>query len=139
MEKKLIGFLIKDGNKAAALKIYNKICKKIITSVPAISVPYFFSLFFSKLNTNIEIKKVSFRKRVHYIPTPVKISRKSFIIFKWIKEVINNNKQNTSFDNKLYQEIMAVVFAEKSSALMKLKLDTELKAYQYKSKAHFRW
>jgi ribosomal protein S7 len=139
MEKKLIGFLIKNGNKTAALKIFNKICNKISVTVPVVSLSYFFSLFFFKLNTNIEIKKVSFRKRVHFIPTPIKTSRKSFIIFKWIRQTINNNKQNISFYNKLYQELIAVVFLEKSSPLMKLKLDTELKAYQYKSKAHFRW
>ena len=94
MEKKLIGFLIKNGNKTAALTIFNKVCKKISTTIPVVSLSYFFSLFFMKLNTNIEIKKVSFRKRVHFIPTPIKTSRKSFIIFKWIRQVISNNKQN---------------------------------------------
>lgn len=139
MEKKLIGFLIKNGNKTAALGIFNKICNKILVTIPVVSLSYFFSLFFLKLNTNIEIKKVSFRKRVHYIPTPIKTSRKSFIIFKWIRQTINNNNQNISFYNKLYNELMSAVFSENSSALIKLKLDNELKAYQYKSKAHFRW
>jgi ribosomal protein S7 len=139
MEKKLIGFLIKNGNKTAALTIFNKVCKKISTTIPVVSLSYFFSLFFMKLNTNIEIKKVSFRKRVHFIPTPIKTSRKSFIIFKWIRQVISNNKQNISFYNKLYNELIAVIFLENSSSLIKLKLDNEVKAYQYKSKAHFRW
>ena len=139
MEKKLIGFLIKNGNKTAALTIFNKVCKKISTTIPVVSLSYFFSLFFMKLNTNIEIKKVSFRKRVHFIPTPIKTSRKSFIIFKWIRQVILNNKQNISFYNKLYNELIAVIFLENSSSLIKLKLDNEVKAYQYKSKAHFRW
>jgi ribosomal protein S7 len=139
MQKKLIGFLIKNGNKTAALNIFNKICSRISSTIPIISLSYFYFLFFFKLNTNIEIRKVSFRKRVHFIPTPIKTSRKSFIIFKWIKEVLSNNKQNISYYNKFYNEIIAVIFSENSSSLMKLKLNTELKAYQYKSKAHFRW
>ena len=139
MQKKLIGFLTKNGNKTASLLIFNKICNKISTIIPIISLSYFFSLFFLKLNTNIEIRKVSFRRRVHFIPTPIKNSRKIFIIFKWIKQIISNNKQNISFYNKLYNELLAVVFFESSSSIIKLKLDNELKAYQYKSKAHFRW
>lgn len=139
MQKKLIGFLTKNGNKTAALLIFNKICNKISATVPVISLSYFFSLFFLKLNTNIEIRKVSFRRRIHFIPIPIKTSRKIFVIFKWIKEVILNNKQNISYYNKLYNELIAVVFSEAASPVMKLKLDNELKAYQYKSKAHFRW
>lgn len=139
MQKKLIGFLIKNGNKTAALVIFNKICNKISVTIPIISLSYFFSLFFLKLNTNIEIRKVSFRRRIHYIPIPIKTSRKIFVIFKWIKQVILTNKQNISFYNKLYNELITVVFSESSSSIVKLKLDTELKAYQYKSKAHFRW
>jgi ribosomal protein S7 len=139
MQKKLIGFLIKNGNKTAALIIFNKICNKISATIPVISLSYFFSLFFFKLNTNIEIRKVSFRRRVHYIPIPIKTSRKIFVIFQWVRQVLNNNKQNISFYNKLYNELIAVVFSEVSSPIIKLKLDTELKAYQYKSKAHFRW
>ena len=139
MQKKLIGFLIKKGNKTAALAIFNKICNKISITVPIISLSYFFSLFFIKLNTNIEIRKVSFRRRVHFIPTPIKTSRKVFLIFKWVQQVLANNKQNISFYNKLYNELLSVVFLESSSQVIKLKLDNELKAYQYKSKAHFRW
>lgn len=139
MQKKLIGFLIKNGNKTAALMIFNKICNKISATVPIISLTYFFSLFFLKLNTNIEIRKVSFRRRIHYIPTPIKSSRKIFVIFQWIRQVLNSNKQNISFYNKFYNELIAVVFAESTSPIIKLKLDNELKAYQYKSKAHFRW
>lgn len=139
MQKKLIGFLIKNGKKTAALIIFNKICNKIAATIPIISLSYFFSLFFLKLNTNIEIRKVSFRRRIHFIPIPIKTSRKIFVIFKWIKQVIMANKQNISYFNKLYNELIAVVFSEASSPIMKLKLDTELKAYQYKSKAHFRW
>jgi ribosomal protein S7 len=82
---------------------------------------------------------VSFRRRIHFIPIPIKTSRKIFIIFKWIKQIISNNKQNISFYSKLYNELLAVVFLETSSSIMKLKLENELKAYQYKSKAHFRW
>lgn len=139
MQKKLIGFLIKNGNKTAALNIFNEVCKKISLTVPMISLTYFFSLFFLKLNTNIEIRKVSFRRRVHYIPIPIKTSRKIFIIFQWIRQILNTNKQNISFYNKFYNELIAVVFSESTSPIMKLKLDNELKAYQYKSKAHFRW
>lgn len=139
MQKKLIGFLIKNGNKSASLAVFNKICTKISTNLPNISLSYFFSLFFLKLNTNIEIRKVSFRRRDHFIPIPIKNARKTFVIFKWIKQVISSNNQNIAFYNKLYNELLAVVFLETSSAIVKLKLENELKAYQYKSKAHFRW
>lgn len=130
---------MKNGNKGASLTIFNTLCNKISILMPVVSLSYFFSLFFLKLNTNIEIRKVSFRRRVHYIPIPIKSFRKIFIIFKWVKQVISNNKQNISFYNKLSNELLAVIFLELSSPVMKLKLDNELKAYQYKSKAHFRW
>ena len=139
MDKKLIGFLIKKGNKAAATAIYNKICTKISYTLPFLPPTYFFSVIFSKLNTNIEVKKISFRKRVHFIPTPIRINRKIFIVFMWIKQVIARNTQKVSFSDKFYSELIAVIFSEKSSALIKLKIENGLKAYNYKSKAHFRW
>lgn len=139
MQKKLIGFLIKNGNKSASLAIFNKLCNKISMNLPNVSLAYFFSLFFLKLNTNIEIRKVSFRRRDHFIPIPIKNSRKMFVIYKWINQVISKNTQNIAFYNKLYNEILAVVLLESSSAIIKLKLESELKGYQYKSKAHFRW
>jgi len=139
MQKKLIGFLLKDGNKKAALAIFNKVCHKIATVLPVISISYFFSLLFLKLNTNIETRKVSFRKRVHFIPIPIKRSRKIFVALKWLKQTLETNKNTIAFDKKLYNELIAIIFAENSSNVMKLKIDNELKAYQYKSKAHFRW
>lgn len=139
MQKKLIGFLIKNGKKTAALKIFNAINKQISKTIPNVSISYLLSVFFYKLNTNIEIKKVSFRKRVHFIPTPIKYSRKLFLIFKWINAVLSNNKQKTTYSAKLYKEILTVLLVEDSSALLKMKAENELKAYQYKSKAHFRW
>lgn len=139
MQKKLIGFFIKNGNKSSSLAIFNNICNKIAINLPNISLAYFFSIFFLKLNTNIEMRKVSFRRRDHFIPVPIKNTRKIFIIYKWINQVVSNNTQNIAFYNKLYNELLAVVLLESSSSIMKLKLENELKGYQYKSKAHFRW
>lgn len=139
MQEKLIGFLLKKGKKKTALKIFNKICQNIAYILPNISLTYIFSLFFSKLNTNIETRKVLFRNRVHFIPTPIQQMRKIFIIFKWLKIVLQNNKNKASFDKKFQHEILSVIFFENTSRVMKLKLENELKAYQYKSKIHFRW
>lgn len=139
MQKKLIGFLLKSGKKHAALSIFNDVCNKISVNLPIVSISYFFSLFFLKLNTNIETKKVSFRKRVHFIPVPIKKHRKVFLILKWIKQALLQNSSKIAFNKKLYNELINAVFLEQSSNLIKFKLDNEVKAYQYKSKAHYRW
>jgi len=139
MQKKLIGFLIKQGNKTAALKIFNQLCLKLSQAVPNTSLTYLFSILFLKLNTNIEIRKVSYRRRIHFIPIPVKTSRKLFVIFKWLNQILQENSYKIPLEQKLYNEIITVLLLENNSKIIKLKKDTEIKAYNFKSKTHFRW
>ena len=94
MQSKIIGFLIKKGNKKKALKLFNNLLNSFISNTYKISTIYLFSILFFKLNTNIELREFKFRKRVHYIPMPIKRKRKMFIIIKWLKQAILLNKLN---------------------------------------------
>ena len=139
MQSKIIGFLIKKGNKKKALKLFNNLLNSFISNTYKISTIYLFSILFFKLNTNIELREFKFRKRVHYIPMPIKRKRKMFIIIKWLKQAILLNKLKVNVATKLYEELANTLFAEQFSNIINYKVENEKKAFQYKAKAHFRW
>lgn len=82
MQKKIVTLLMKKGNKKGVILTLKKIYSTITRNLFSLPIPYFFSLIFFKLNTNIEIRKVVFKNRVHFIPFPVKKHRKVFLMFK---------------------------------------------------------
>lgn len=130
---------MRKGKKKTIILLLNRVYKQISSNLLGISIPYFFSLVFFKLITNIEVRKVAFRNKIHFIPFPLKKKRKIFLILKWIKQYLLVNSNKISLDKKLYNELFLLVFNDNASSIFKFKLDNEKKAFQYKSKAHFRW
>lgn len=130
---------MKKGLKKKIVLVFKNIFSSLLTNLPEICLPYFFSLIFFKLNTNVEVRKIIYRKKVHFIPFPVKKHRKVFLIFKWLNHSLLTNHSKIKFSKKLYNELFLIVFNEPLSNVCKLKNLNALQAYQYKSKAHYRW
>jgi len=139
MTKRIITLLIKKGNKIATIKLFSQVCADLLRTFSGLPLSYLFSLLFLRLHTYVEIRRITYRRRVHFIPVPVKQSRKLYIIFKWLVSALNTVHTKKSYGVKLYSEIFSVIINNPSSRVIKLKEENEIKARNYRSKIHFRW
>jgi len=136
---KIIKFLIKKGHKVAATKLFTQLCTQFSIIFKKIPIVYIFSSLFFKLNTNVELFQIAYRRKSHFIPVPIKYTRKMYIIFKWLYLAINTSKLKISSFKKMYNEIISVLLNKHTSTALKLKRENEIKAYKFQSKIHFRW
>jgi ribosomal protein S7 len=139
MTKRIITLLIKKGNKNAVMKMMVKVCETLLQTFPGVPLSYLFSLLFLRLYTHVEIRRITYRRKVHFIPVPVKQSRKLYIIFKWLITAVSAVRLKKGYSTKLYSEIFSVIINNPSSRVIKLKEENEIKARNYRSKIHFRW
>jgi ribosomal protein S7 len=79
--EKFLGFLIKKGYKAQAQKILNSTLQKISKKTGFSSIKILL-LFFLRLNTFVEVKRVRVRRRINYVPFPVKFKRRVYLMLK---------------------------------------------------------
>lgn len=134
---KFLGFLIKKGKKLVANKILAITFKKISLKLD-IPISSIISQIFLKLNTFVEVKKIKMKRNIHYIPFPIKYSRRLHLISNWILLTVKNNNQRISFDNKLLIELSNTLLLKSSNALNLKKLN-ERQAIIHKANTHFRW
>jgi len=139
MITKILKFLIKKGHKFTVTKVFIQFCNQFSNTFKKIPLIYVFSTLFYKLNTNVELFHIAYRRKSHFIPVPVKQMRKVYIIFKWLYLAISSSKLNISYLKKIYNEIISVLLNKQNSISLKLKRENEIKAYKFQSKIHFRW
>lgn len=134
--KKLIGLILKKGKKKIATHIVEKsfffVCKYLKT--PLIVV---LKTILNKLKSSIESKKIQIRKATHFVPFPVSLPRKLFLITKWILISLKKNKKKNT-RSKLISTIIKIV-KKKKTYTSKIKQFHIQKAKENRSNAHFRW
>jgi len=108
MTRRIIALLIKKGNKIATIKLFSQICEDLLYTFVGMPIAYIFSLLFLRLHTYVEIRRITYRRRVHFIPVPVKQSRKLYIIFKWLITSLKTVHTKKAYATKLYSEIISV-------------------------------
>lgn len=134
---KIIGFLIKSGNKGKATLIINKVFLRLSKEL---NLPFNKILLklFLKLNCFVEVKKVRIRRGIHLVPFPISSKRSSYLIVKWLMQAVKEDKRNISTYEKLFTEIKQTL--EKStSKSVEIKNLNISQALANRSNIHFRW
>jgi len=134
---KLILFILKKGNKARAVTIIDNVFYKLSLLTKSSFLQILLRIFY-KLNTSIEAKKISIRKRNHIVPFVISLKRKYYLIIKWLIIAINKNKKNISLAKKIFLELKYLL-TKKNSLSLKLKRINHKRIYNNKSNIHFRW
>jgi ribosomal protein S7 len=133
-----LGFLTKKGNKVIAKKILDEAFLEVSlkTNQP---VHILLIKVFLKLNSFVEIKKIKFRRSTHVVPFVLtSFKRKSYLIIKWLMEVVEQDKRKVPIAKKLSKEILNILKNKSSKALIKKKMNTK-NAVINRSNIHFRW
>jgi len=135
--EKFLGFLIKKGYKVQAQQILNSTLQKI-SKKTGFSSSKILLLVFLRLNTFVEVKKVRVRRRINYVPFPVKFKRRVYLMLKWIILAVKKNRRKIPVVKKLMFEIISIIKRYRSKAL-KLRRDNVNNAFRNRSNSHYRW
>lgn len=135
--KKLLGFLIKKGNKVKAKKILDKTFF-ILSKKTKMAAPILLIKLFKILNVFVETKTISLRRRKQIVPFSIGLKRRSYLIIKWLMEAVKKNRQQIPIHEKIVIEILLVIKNSNSYAL-KMKNINNSQALSNRSNLHFRW
>lgn len=135
--KKFIGLLTKKGERKKALKIINN---ALLNTSKLLTLPVrkIITELYNKLSSSVEIKKIKIRRSVHFVPFPVNLKRKLFLIIKWFVFAISNNELNKNLEYKLREEFLKIVRKQESLVYQHKKYQIQ-KSFKYQTNTHFRW
>lgn len=135
---KIKKFFIKKGKSQKAENIINNALLKF-SRENKVTLTYILLFIFNKLNSFFEIRKLSLRRRLNFIPFAANKKRRVYLVLKRIREVLLQDHRKSSFSEKLKTEIFNLFLREKVSSSIKLKKAETLKVFSYRSNIHFRW
>jgi len=135
---KLLGFLIKKGNKKKAKSILDKVFFNI-SSKTGLSMNYLLLKVFLNLSTFVEARTVKIKRSSYIVPFSLSLKRRSYLIIKWLIVAALLNKKRVPFVNKLQQEVVLILKKHSSSQALKLKKLNNSKANSNRANIHFRW
>lgn len=132
-----LGFLTKNGNKLAAKKIVDN---AFFLAAQSMSLPLHLVLIriFFKLNSFVETKKISFKRSSHTVPFGITLRRRSYLILKWLMEVVREDKRRISTSKKLFFELINILKDKSSKSITKKNLNIS-QAIANRSNIHYRW
>ena len=132
-----LGFLTKNGNKLVAKKIIDSAFLFVAQSV---SLPLHLVLIkiFFKLNSFVETKKIRFKRSSHIVPFGITLKRRSYLILKWLMEVVREDKRRISTSKKLSFELINILKDKSSKSIAKKNLNIN-QAISNRSNIHYRW
>jgi ribosomal protein S7 len=134
---KLLGFLIKKGNKNKAKKIIDK-AFLIVSKQTGYSLIFLLFKLFLKLNVFVEAKTIRIKRRSHVVPFSLSLKRRSYLIIKWLMKAIIENKKKIPIVYKISEEILYIINNSSSKAI-KLRNLNNTQALANRSNIHFRW
>lgn len=135
---KLLGFLIKKGNKKKAKNILDKAFLNI-SSKTGLSMNYLLIKVFLNLSTFVEARTVRIKRSSYIVPFSLSLKRRSYLIIKWLIVAALLNKKRLPFVKKLQQEVVLILKKHSSSQALKLKKLNNTKANSNRANIHFRW
>ena len=134
---KLVGFILKKGDKNRSLKIVNDAFFKVSTNTN-LSMHIIVLQLFLKLNSFVEVKKVRVKRSFHLVPFQITLKRRSYLIVKWLMQAVKSDKRNISTVEKLAFEIEQTLKTDTSKSL-KLRNLNLTSALANRSNLHYRW
>ena len=137
LRNKLVGLVMKEGYKTKALRIVENSLRQASVELN-LSQNSILLKVFDKLKTSVESKKIRVRRSFHFVPFPVNLKRKVYLIAKWILVGVTERKIKKSFDFKLSSELVKII-KTKIATSYKNKRYNIYKSLQNKSNIHYRW
>ncbi len=132
LQEKFINYLLKDGKKSVARRIFNETLK-IISKKTSSDPEKIFNLAIETVKPQIEVKAKRIGGAVYQVPKEVKPNRQIALAFRWIIGGAKA-KKGEGMASKLAKELIDA--SNKQGAAMKKKEDTHKMAEANKAFAH---
>jgi small subunit ribosomal protein S7 len=133
LQEKFINYLMLDGKKTTARKIFHDTLKKI-TEKGNKNPEEIFEKAIEKVKPAMEVRPKRIGGSVYQIPIEVKYGRQIMLAFRWIIGAARS-KKGTEMANRLAQELMDA--ANEQGSAIKKKEDTHKMAAANKAFAHY--
>ena len=133
----ILGFFVKDGKRGKAKNLLDETFV-IVRKKTKRSLSVTMTLFFFRLKTLVEVKKLSTRKRSYSVPFIISSKRRVYLIFKWLKSAVVADKRKIALSKKLSEEILKVV-ENNSSIALDSKKENFTQASKNRSNLYYRW
>lgn len=132
LQEKFINYVMLDGKKSVARKIFNTTLK-IISKKTSGDAEKVFKLAIDNIKPHVEVKAKRIGGAVYQVPREVKPDRQLALAFRWIIGAARG-KKGSAMSQKLATEIMEA--SNQQGAAMKKKEDTHRMAEANKAFAH---
>jgi ribosomal protein S7 len=90
------------------------------------------------MNTFVETKSIRVRRSKYVVPFSITLSRRVYLITKWLMSSLRKDKKKVEFSTKLVKEIF-LVLKNSESEVIKLRDNNNSKALVNRSNLHYRW
>jgi len=134
---KLLGALIKNGHKLKAKKIIDD-AFTYVGDITLIPLDNLLLKLFLALNTFVETKTLSIKRRSYTIPFAISLKRRIYLAISWLLKAVSENKKRVPFSLKLGMEIHSILKSKSSVALRYKKLNSK-QAILNRANIHYRW
>jgi ribosomal protein S7 len=135
---KFLGFLTREGKKSTSRKILNATFFQVAIQTNLSLYTVFIKVFFS-LNSFVETKTVKVRRRSHIVPFGITFKRRSYLIIKWLLEVVTQDRRKICTSKKLAAELLNIVRNKAVSKAIRKKNQNLSQAIKNRSNIHYRW
>jgi len=135
--RKLVGFLIRKGYKANAVKMLN-LALLLVVKKTGYSFSYLVWQIFRKAFTRIEVRSVFIKGKSFLVPFTISKKRRQYIVTKWLLKAIKESKKKGSVSEIIAEEICLLVLNKKSKVL-EYKEKNYKSALANKANLHYRW
>jgi ribosomal protein S7 len=95
-------------------------------------------VFFNRLKTYVEIKKIKKSRRTFLVPVPITHSRRIYLALSWLSSSIQLNKSKISFERKMYEEVLNILLNQRCNTLILFEKNHKL-AVESRIHLHYRW
>ncbi len=135
--KNFLGFITKKGNKTKAKMILDRVFL-IVSRATGLSMHVCMLKLFINLNSFVEVKKVRIGRKSLLVPFSISLKRRSYLIVKWLMQVIKNDKKKIELSSRLAEEVLSVL-RDTNSRSKKLRDLNLSQALSNRSNIHYRW
>lgn len=133
LQEKFINYIMLDGKKSKARKIFES-CLKIISKKTSNEPDKIFRTAIDKIKPQLEVKAKRIGGAVYQVPYEVKTHRQCALAFRWIIDAARK-KKGSSMSIKLANEIIDA--SNEQGIAFKKREDTHRMAHANKAFAHF--
>jgi len=134
----LTHYLVKQGHKKNALKIFNSLFIQLSKKLK-VSIVFILYKLYACLYSFIEIRHTFTRRNKHFVPFLLRFKSRTYLIAKWLLLSISKNNQLISIKKKFYIELFNFITNSKSCTLLKLYRRNSFRILKSKSNFNFTW